>query len=582
MIPKNIQSNHVIDAIREIDSRSIPRRRRPTGYSLLYEGKKYPPKLVLSIANKFANGEELDSDAFGGGNETNGFLKKLGFEILELPNERYAEVPSLRETSKKTETKAHDERCPKCKETIRKLLEKIYGKVKQNYRFDVGTTPEDFKHTPYYGQLLEIYEALQAYRGFKEFVKTRSLPPCDFFLPNPGNIVEFDESQHFTASRKIALSHYPENLESGFDRKRWMMLCEKIDAMDNDPPFRDEQRAWYDTLRDFLPAIKNLKPTVRLLAHDFSWCSLDSENPSDIRKFENLLRGGSGGFDIKVMEEPDPLLARIVIADEWKGDREEARNVLEEVYKNWPIGKKVKFLMTCGGFVQFDWPRSVSRKSIGDNKYPNNEALEILIKEAKKCAEQVVGSELREKLSEFTDYLTLGIDSQKEKISTTRNFIGKPHVELVFMIDLRNDNYYWTGKSYPTTSQEKGLIRIENLENHFFEFGSIGKILVLGCHDLTIFNPRSQNAKGWREKVNKDFRTISREMSPTIVLQHPHTSDCVMTWAAAWNGLEEKLPSVKIYASAGRYYNSDGERSDLEEVLKKTKRGNSIDFIVRR
>jgi hypothetical protein len=238
--------------------------------------------------------------------------------------------------------------------------------------------------------------------------------------------------------------------------------------------------------------------------------------------------------------------------------------------------------MTCGGFVQFDWPRSVSRKSIGDNKYPNNEALEILIKEAKKCAEQVVGSELREKLSEFTDYLTLGIDSQKEKISTTRNFIGKPHVELVFMIDLRNDNYYWTGKSYPTTSQEKGLIRIENLENHFFEFGSIGKILVLGCHDLTIFNPRSQNAKGWREKVNKDFRIISREMSPTIVLQHPHTSDCVMTWAAAWNGLEEKLPSVKIYASAGRYYNSDGERSDLEEVLKKTKRGNSIDFIVRR
>lgn len=580
MIPRNIQSHHVIDAIREIDSQGIPRRRMPTGYSLLYEGKKYPPKLVLSIANRFANGEDLESNAFGCGNETNGFLRKLGFEIVELHEERHAKIPSLSEASNKTETKSHDERCPECKETIRKLLEKIYGKVEQNYRFDVGTTPEDFRHTPYYEQLLEIYEALHAYRGFKEFVKARSLPPCDFFIPNAGNIVEFDESQHFTAARKIALSHYPVNVELGFNRERWMMLCEKINAMDNDPPFRDEQRAWYDTLRDFLPAMKNLKPTVRLLARDFPWCSLDPENPSDIRKFEDLLQGGSGRFRIKVMEEPEPLLARIIIADQWRGDEREARNVLEEVCKNWPTGKKVKFLMTCGGFVQFDWPHALSRKNIGDNKYPNNEALEVLVEEAKKCAEQVVGGGLREKLSEFTDYLTLGIDSQKEKISTTGNFIGKPHVELVFLVDLRNDNYYWTGKSYPTPSQEKGLVRIDDLKRHFFEFGGIGKILILGCHDLTVFNPRSQNAKGWREKANKDFRTISRKMSPTIVLQHPHTTDCVMTWAAAWNGLEEQLPSVKTYAGAGRYHNSEGERSDLKDVLTKTKKGNSLDFIV--
>jgi hypothetical protein len=71
------------------------------------------------------------------------------------------------------------------------------------------------------------------------------------------------------------VSHFPQGkaencrysdrlLELGFDKKRWIRLCETIGAKDNDPPYRDEQRAWYDTLRDFLPSIRGLKPTIRL------------------------------------------------------------------------------------------------------------------------------------------------------------------------------------------------------------------------------------------------------------------------------------------------------------------------------
>ena len=95
-------------------------------------------------------------------------------------------------------------------------------------------------------------------------------------------IVEFDESQHFTEPRKIALENYPIELELGFDRKKWIKLCEEIKAKDDDPPLRDEQRTWYDTLRDFLPAIKGLKPTIRLFAKDYQWCDLDANNPSDV------------------------------------------------------------------------------------------------------------------------------------------------------------------------------------------------------------------------------------------------------------------------------------------------------------
>jgi hypothetical protein len=194
------------------------------------------------------------------------------------------------------------------------MLAKIYGNVETNHKFEMGTDPEDFKKTPYYKNIKEIYETLQNHRGFKEFVKAKTLPNCDFFIPNPGFIVEFDESQHFTLLRKIVLEHYPEELELGYDREKWVSLCERLNNKDNDPPYRDEQRAWYDTLRDFLPVIKGLKPTIRLYAGDFVWCSLDPNNPSDVKKFENLLKGTSEGWKIEVREEQNPSIARVIIA----------------------------------------------------------------------------------------------------------------------------------------------------------------------------------------------------------------------------------------------------------------------------
>ncbi|RUM33494.1 MAG: hypothetical protein DSY33_04300 [Archaeoglobus sp.] len=89
--------------------------------------------------------------------------------------------------------------------------------------------------------------------------------------------------------RKIALERYPSDLELGFNREKWIRLCEKINAKDNYPPYRDEQRAWYDTLRDSLPAILELKPTVRLFAKDFVWCRLNPDNPKDVEKFKRMI-----------------------------------------------------------------------------------------------------------------------------------------------------------------------------------------------------------------------------------------------------------------------------------------------------
>lgn len=83
MIPTNIASSHITNAIREIDQNGVPPRRNSTRYDLLYDGQRYPPKYVVSIANRYANGIELSSYDFGGGPEANNFLRERGFEIIE-------------------------------------------------------------------------------------------------------------------------------------------------------------------------------------------------------------------------------------------------------------------------------------------------------------------------------------------------------------------------------------------------------------------------------------------------------------------------------------------------------------------
>lgn len=344
MIPKNINREHIIKAIEEINKVGIPEGRSSKKFLLEYNGEYYPPKYIISIANKYANSKELDPQEFSGGTETNGFLKYLGFNIVEASSKSHITKP-LKENGKiKVSIVHHDERCPKCKETIKKLLEKIYGKVEQNYKFEAGVYPEDFRDTSYYDKLKEIYEILQSHRGFTEFVRAKTLPNCDFFVPDPGFIVEFDESQHFTQPRRITLKNYPEKVGLGVNKGRWIVLCEKINAKDSDPPYRDEQRAWHDTLRDFLPIIKGLKPTIRLFAKDYVWCSFDYNNSSDIKKFETILKGVSRSWKIEVREEANPSIARVIIAGEWGGNPTEAKQLLERILmRSGPTAEKSNF-----------------------------------------------------------------------------------------------------------------------------------------------------------------------------------------------------------------------------------------------
>ncbi|MCM4171861.1 EVE domain-containing protein [Arenibacter sp. TNZ] len=85
MIPNNITKEHLVRAIEEIDKDGIRKGRHSSTYDIAYNGKNYPPKLVISIANRHANGKELEAKDFVGGKGTDAFdlLEKEGFEIIQ-------------------------------------------------------------------------------------------------------------------------------------------------------------------------------------------------------------------------------------------------------------------------------------------------------------------------------------------------------------------------------------------------------------------------------------------------------------------------------------------------------------------
>ncbi len=398
MIPKNLHKSDIIKAIKKIKNDGVPKGRGATKFLLQYNKYYYPTKYVVSQANLIKNNKLLESSDFGGGNEVNSYLRKLGFKIIEV-----AELGEIRQLS---------------------------------------------------------------------LVK--------------------------------------------------------------------------------LNRIKSTKLSYNKLI---------------------------------ISKENEPTFARIILAREWEGKPQEVREILVNVCESWESDSKVHFILTCGGFVQFKWPENLKDDEIGNPTEPKAIAVEKLATAAQKTLEKILDQELMSNLKQRADYITIGIDSFKvtDSAQKTKN----PHIELVFLIDLRNSKYYWTGKSYPNTDQKKNLVRISNLDSHFVNLENLGKIMVLGCHDLNFFHPRVTSEKRelseWRRSLNSAFRNLAQKHKPVYVLHHPHVTVQTTTWIHARKKMETELKSIRFYASAIRYH-THGSKSNsydfLDELLKKTKKGNSYDFII--
>lgn len=86
-IPRNITVEHIQKAISEIKEDNIPSQRLERHYSLIENGRSLPPKYVISVANRYTNGEELISNEFNA-IEAKNFLMKLGFTVIDKRENR--------------------------------------------------------------------------------------------------------------------------------------------------------------------------------------------------------------------------------------------------------------------------------------------------------------------------------------------------------------------------------------------------------------------------------------------------------------------------------------------------------------
>lgn len=177
------------------------------------------------------------------------------------------------------------------------ILTKIYGKVEKEYNVDCKTKLEHYKGHIAEKPLIEIYNELVAYRGFNNFIRRENLSRCDFYIPELNIVIEIDERQHFSIPRSLTFKHYPINLQTGFSIDQWTKLCLKNNAKDNHPEYRDEQRAWYDTLRDFLPLISGYKPTIRFTYNDPFIIGLDISNNNHLIDLQNKIAILSKGVE---------------------------------------------------------------------------------------------------------------------------------------------------------------------------------------------------------------------------------------------------------------------------------------------
>lgn len=84
----NINEKDILEAIKYIDENGVPDKNKSTVYQLVLEnGKMYPPKYVIAVADFIANGNEINTHAYNA-IEAKNFLKKNGFTV-EIRQEKY-------------------------------------------------------------------------------------------------------------------------------------------------------------------------------------------------------------------------------------------------------------------------------------------------------------------------------------------------------------------------------------------------------------------------------------------------------------------------------------------------------------
>jgi hypothetical protein len=84
-LPEVLSRDAVLEAIRRFDAAEEHRFADSTGYDLVFNGRRYPPKAIAGLATKVTDGVELGPEDFSGGVGSKCFrlLQQAGFEIAD-------------------------------------------------------------------------------------------------------------------------------------------------------------------------------------------------------------------------------------------------------------------------------------------------------------------------------------------------------------------------------------------------------------------------------------------------------------------------------------------------------------------
>lgn len=570
----NITAEDVLKAIEIFDTSHKPYP-EPRNTFLIYNDKKYPAKHIRGMAYYVANKQEISKQEYEGGEQTVKFFTKLGFQVeyhknTIKPKLSHNDAPERRIVTKPDRSLPGRSLSPVSqKNALQRLLQKHYGHIETEKKFDWLRTPDQDDLPSDY---LEIVTALSNYRQHEGFKKSDYPLSCDIVIEKQKIIIEYDERQHFSKARRKTLEHYPENIHLHYSKEIWMEACDRINAIDNDPIDRDERRAYYDTVRD-IEAYRNGYKLLRIKHGDYDW----EEQGAEMR-LKNLL---AKKYTKMNAESGKHKIARLIVTgkdyDEYGNPNNNRLNTLiEKFISKYNGNQQFEYIVTPGGFLTFKFPQNI-RHGISI-PYAEKHLIISLQQEAERTIKSFfkgLSTDIYIKLKEIADYFTIGIDG--------KNPMNKQHIELVAVYDLKKEEVIrWTGKFYPVETQKDDLIKINDLSTHFIKLNN-QNVVILGCHDLNVYNPRGQKAAredGWRKIKADKFKKLCKEFNPDIILQHPHKTFSPKNWSLAWGKIKEELPNVLHFAS-GINYQKNKETDTLRpitKVLEQTQKGDVVDF----
>lgn len=451
------------------------------------------------------------------------------------------------------------------KNYLRKVLHDLFGnKVDIERNIEEISSANSFDNPEDYEKIIS---KLSSYRGNKNFKNKNRKPECDFIIEHKRLIIEYDERQHFSKARAICLTNYPKDIKTFFDKATWLKLCNDINAKDNDPKDRDETRAFYDTVRD-IEAYRNGWYLIRFYHGEFDWANKNA------LKYLKTRVAAVTKTKLKSTRKKARIL-RLALKTEYDlfNKDKSATRAFNFVAKEIKDKQTFDYLVTPGGFINFKWPDKFI-EVIKDKK----ESQKIILALRKMANETIqnfwntLPTKTKQKLQSSVKFITFGVDSNNN--DEYGNVVQC--IQFVALFDTKKYKViHWTGKSYPTTYDQKcRLIEFDDLKSHFVKVNK-EMVCLLGCHDLKIFSPRAKVIAGEeRQRKIKQFDKLMNQFKPNIIIQHPHNTDTYKIWNTEWKTVEKKYPFVTEYVSGIRHYNyGRKKRGTIKNVIEKTTLG---------